>query len=206
MDVIKAIQDQLSPARLAQIGQSVGQSPEAVKSALAHSLLCSVPPGLLSPDLAGMGGLGNLLSSGKAAAQPVTSAIPAQAGYEPRRGSIRDRRGLTQNESLTMRNMKNYLSGVLFVVVLFFAGVLQAADSKSYQVTGQVLELTSSTIVVQKGNERWELARNNSTKITGDLKTGAKVTVYYTMVASEVEVKEAKPAKDTKTKESKESK
>ena len=102
--------------------------------------------------------------------------------------------------------MKNYLSGLLFAVVLFFAGVLQAADSKSYQVTGQVLELTSTTIVVQKGNEKWELSRNSSTKVTGDLKTGAKVTIYYTMVASEVEVKGAKPAKDTKTKESKESK
>jgi hypothetical protein len=99
--------------------------------------------------------------------------------------------------------MKNYLSALLFAAVLFGVGVLQAADSKSYQVTGQVLELTSTTIVVQKGNEKWELARNSSTKVTGDLKIGAKVTVYYTMVASEVEVKGAKSAKDTKTKESK---
>jgi len=40
-----------------------------------------------------------------------------------------------------------------------------------------------------------EIARNANTKITGDLKLGAKVTIYYRMVAAEVEVKEAKGKK-----------
>ena len=59
-----------------------------------------------------------------------------------------------------------------------------------YQVTGPVLEVRDDAIVVQKGNEKWEIARDKATSISGDLKVGAKVTVYYTMQASKVEVKE----------------
>ena len=64
------------------------------------------------------------------------------------------------------------------------------AGPVQYQVTGPVLELRDDVIVVQKGTEKWELARDKTTVITGDLKVGAKVTVYYTMEASKVEVKE----------------
>ncbi|HEV7507027.1 MAG TPA: hypothetical protein VGS07_19215 [Thermoanaerobaculia bacterium] len=72
-----------------------------------------------------------------------------------------------------------------------------AAAPKTYQVTGPVLELTSDMIVVKKGNDRWEIARDASTKITGDLKVGAKVTIEYRMTATSVEVKaeKAPPAK-----------
>jgi hypothetical protein len=52
-----------------------------------------------------------------------------------------------------------------------------------------------TTITVQKGDEKWEIARNGKTKITGDLKVGAKVTIYYRMIAAEVEVKEGKAKK-----------
>jgi len=58
-----------------------------------------------------------------------------------------------------------------------------------------VLEVTPTTGMVQKGEDKWELARNKNTKVTGELKVGSKVTIYYTMVAAEVEVKDAKPAK-----------
>ena len=64
-----------------------------------------------------------------------------------------------------------------------------------YQVTGPVVELTDSKIVVLKGKERHEFIRSADTKVTGDLKVGAKVTVMYTMTASSVEVKSDKPAK-----------
>jgi len=62
-------------------------------------------------------------------------------------------------------------------------------------VTGPVLEVTADKIVVQKGDEKWEIARDGSTKITGDVKVGAKVTVQYRMTAASVEVK---PAADKK--------
>ena len=76
------------------------------------------------------------------------------------------------------------LAGLLTTPVL-------AAAAKTYQVTGPVLEITSDTIVVQKGKDRWEIARDASTKVTGDLKVGAKVTIEYRMTATSVDVKPA---------------
>jgi hypothetical protein len=72
-----------------------------------------------------------------------------------------------------------------------------AAD-KTYQVTGPVLELNDKMIAVQKGKDRWEIARTADTKVTGDLKVGAKVTIEYTMTATTVEAKADKPAKADK--------
>jgi hypothetical protein len=69
------------------------------------------------------------------------------------------------------------------------------AGAKSYQVTGPVTEVSDSMIVVMKGKERFEIDRDSNTKVTGDLKVGAKVTVMYTMSAKEVEVKADTSAK-----------
>ena len=69
------------------------------------------------------------------------------------------------------------------------------AGAKSYQVTGPVVEVNDSMIVVTKGKERFEIDRDSNTKVTGDLKVGDKVTIMYTMTAKEVEVKAAKSAK-----------
>ena len=66
-----------------------------------------------------------------------------------------------------------------------------AAEVKTYQVTGTVLEVSDSMIVVQKGEEKWQLARNKQTK-GKDAKVGDKVTIEYRMVATDIEVKEAK--------------
>ena len=63
------------------------------------------------------------------------------------------------------------------------------AGPNSYQVTGPVLEVTDTKIVVQKGEEKWELARTPETKVTGDLKVGSKVTISYSMTAKAVSVK-----------------
>jgi hypothetical protein len=73
----------------------------------------------------------------------------------------------------------------LLVSSLAFAAV------KTYQVTGPVLQVTDDMIAVQKGKDRWEIARTPDTKVTGDLKVGAKVTIEYKMEATKVEVKEA---------------
>ncbi|PWT90357.1 MAG: hypothetical protein C5B54_07325 [Acidobacteria bacterium] len=66
--------------------------------------------------------------------------------------------------------------------------------AKTYQVTGPVLELTDTMIVVKKGQDRWELARDASTKVDGDLKVGSSVTIMYRMTATSVEVKPTKAA------------
>jgi len=65
---------------------------------------------------------------------------------------------------------------------------------KDYQVTGPVLEVTSSMIAVEKGKDRWELARDSNTKASAEPKVGDKVTVHYTMTATDIEVKPAKGA------------
>ncbi len=75
----------------------------------------------------------------------------------------------------------------------------RAAAPRTYQVTGPVLELTSDTIVVQKGKDRWEIARDAGTKVTGDLKVGSKVTIEYRMTAAAVDVKAEKAAKAKKS-------
>jgi RNase P/RNase MRP subunit p29 len=90
--------------------------------------------------------------------------------------------------------MKGRMKTLIRIAVL--AGALQwatltgvCADTKTYQVTGPVLELTDKMIVVQKGNDRWEIARDQNTKVEGELKVGSKVTIQYRMTAVSVEAK-----------------
>jgi hypothetical protein len=75
------------------------------------------------------------------------------------------------------------LSSVLLVPTVAFA------KAKKYQVTGIVLAVTADEITVEKGDEKWEIERTDATKISGDLKVGAKVTIEYTMSAASVDVK-----------------
>jgi len=89
----------------------------------------------------------------------------------------------------SLNTLKKYSLALILGGVLATAVSLPAADAKSYQVTGPVLAIGPTSITVQKGEEKWEIARNSSTKVQGDLKVGAKVTIYYTMIANEVEVK-----------------
>ena len=88
---------------------------------------------------------------------------------------------------------------------LFLAGMLVAAGAVAetadkYQVTGPVLEVTDTMIAVQKGKDRWEVARDAGTKVTGDLKVGSKVTIKYRMLATSVDVKPDAKAAAKKTK------
>lgn len=91
-----------------------------------------------------------------------------------------------------MKSLKSVSAVAVCAALLLGATALRAADAKSYQVTGPVLEVTPTTITVQKGQDRWEITRGKDTKVTGDLKVGARVTIYYSMVAQEIEVKEGK--------------
>ncbi len=85
-------------------------------------------------------------------------------------------------------NVAKTMRAVAALAILSAAPVALSAG-KTYQVTGPVLEVTDSKLVVQKGKEKWEIARDAQTKVTGDVKVGAKVTVEYTMSASSIEVK-----------------
>ncbi len=84
-----------------------------------------------------------------------------------------------------------------FGILLLVASFAIAAAPKTYQVTGPVLELADDMIIVEKGKDKWQIARDKDTKITGDLKKGAKVEIQYRMIATSIEVKApAKAEKD----------
>ena len=88
---------------------------------------------------------------------------------------------------------------VMFLALLLFASFAYAGTT-AYQVTGPVLEVKNDSITVQKGKEKWEIARDKDTKVSGDLKVGSKVTVHYTMKATSVEVKGEEKKKEEKKK------
>lgn len=87
--------------------------------------------------------------------------------------------------------MRTGLMLVAAMAVLFAVTVVWAAE-KTYQVTGPVTELTDSMLVVDKKGEMHQIARTADTKVKGDLKVGEKVTVKYTMTATQIEVKGGK--------------
>jgi len=80
---------------------------------------------------------------------------------------------------------------IVLGAVLLISSLAFAAGPKTYQVTGPVLEMKDDMIIVQKGNDKWEIAKDAATKVTGDLKVGSKVTIEYTMKAATIEVKDA---------------
>jgi RNase P/RNase MRP subunit p29 len=90
-----------------------------------------------------------------------------------------------------MRRARSGIAG-LFLAGLLLSPVARAETPDKYQVTGQVVEVTDSMIVVMKGKERFEMARDASTKVTGDLQVGAKITAKYRITATTVEVKAEK--------------
>jgi hypothetical protein len=90
--------------------------------------------------------------------------------------------------------IKKLMMGVVATGMVLVATSVMAGSGKTYQVTGPVLQLTDTKIIVEKGKEQWEIARTADTKVTGDLKVGSKVTIEYTMTATDVMVKADKPA------------
>jgi hypothetical protein len=100
--------------------------------------------------------------------------------------------------------LKKITVATIVAAMLSLVPAAHAAQPKTYQVTGPVLELTADMIVVKKGSDRWEIARDATTKVTGDLKVGSKVTIQYRMTAATVDVapekaSAKKPAKTGKT-------
>ena len=79
------------------------------------------------------------------------------------------------------------------LVLTFIAGGYAA--TKSYQFTGTVKAVDGSTMTVEKtAKETWTFDTSKDTK--GAAKVGDKVTIFYKMVATEIESKPAAtPAK-----------
>ncbi|MDQ2824595.1 MAG: hypothetical protein M3R29_04020 [Verrucomicrobiota bacterium] len=94
--------------------------------------------------------------------------------------------------------MKTTALSLLAAASLALGSVAFAGSVKDYQVTGPILEVNDSMIAVQKGKDRWEIARDSNTKAGGEMKVGDKVTVHYTMSATNIEAKAAKADKGAK--------
>jgi hypothetical protein len=78
---------------------------------------------------------------------------------------------------------------VIGVILIVSAFAFARPPKSDYQWTGTVLETDGDHLIVQKGDEKWEFAYDKDTKVTGDLKVKAKVTVKYLMKATSIEVK-----------------
>ena len=93
--------------------------------------------------------------------------------------------------------MRRVYLGVLVILALAFGFVAGGyAAAKSYQFTGTVKAADADTLTVEKSaKETWIFETSKDTK--GTAKVGDKVTVYYKMVATQIE---AKPATPTATK------
>ncbi len=96
--------------------------------------------------------------------------------------------------------MKTTALSLIAAASLALSGAVFAASAKDYQVTGPIVEVNSSMIVIEKGQkkERWEIARDSGTKSDTEPKVGDKVTVHYTMTATNIEAKAAKADKGSK--------
>jgi len=81
---------------------------------------------------------------------------------------------------------------VCLLVLSLLTPAAFAKMAKKYQVTGTVTEVTDEVITVQKGDEKWEIARDAATKLEGKLAVGQKVTIEYRMTATDIEAKPAK--------------
>jgi len=88
--------------------------------------------------------------------------------------------------------------------IVLMAALLLAAPAfagKTYQVTGPVVDVSPTSITVEKGNEKWEIARDAGTKGGADVKKGDKVTVEYKMTATGIELKGGKGKGEAKGKD-----
>ena len=77
---------------------------------------------------------------------------------------------------------------ILGVALAIGFGVAANAAGKSYQFTGVVKSNDNGVLTVEKNaKETWTFSSDKDTK--GSAKVGDKVTVYYKMVATEIEAK-----------------
>jgi hypothetical protein len=91
--------------------------------------------------------------------------------------------------------MKRQL-GIILAALFLSASFALAKD---YQVTGPVVDVKDDAIIVKKGSENWEIARDKDTKTSGEVKKGDRVMVKYKMTATSIEGKDsAKTKSDSK--------
>lgn len=86
-----------------------------------------------------------------------------------------------------------WLVALVLVTLAVGFGVGVKAAAKAYQFTGTVESNDGGVLTVKKSAaETWTFSTDASTK--GTAKVGDKVTVYYKMIATEIEAKPATAA------------
>ncbi len=86
---------------------------------------------------------------------------------------------------------------LLAAVSFALTAPLFAAGGKTYEITGTVVSATGTTLVVEKGTEKYEFAIDPATiKGSAELKVGSTVTVTYVMSAVKVEGGSASATKE----------
>ena len=83
-----------------------------------------------------------------------------------------------------MKNSRSFLRAAMTAALLFTAA--SVASAKDYQVTGPIVEITDTKIIVQKNDEKWEIQKDKDTKSDANLKVGDKVTIKYSMTATTI--------------------
>ena len=84
--------------------------------------------------------------------------------------------------------MNSKMICLLAALSLALSGMVFAAGSKTYQITGTVVEATGSKVTVERGAERIEFDIDPATvKGSAELKVGSTVTVTYLMSATKIE-------------------
>ena len=82
---------------------------------------------------------------------------------------------------------------------IIFLSAVSLVQAKDYQVTGPVVDVKDDAIIVKKGTENWEIARDKDTKTTGEIKKGDKVMIKYKMTATSIEAPKTKTDAKAKT-------
>src|SRR5438046_7750461 len=100
---------------------------------------------------------------------------------------------MRNRESIPEALMKRVYVAVVATLLLVIAVVAgEYAATKTYQFTGVVKSVEGANFSVEKSaKETWNFETTKDTK--GTPKIGDKVTVYYKMIATEIEGKPAPP-------------
>ena len=82
-----------------------------------------------------------------------------------------------------MRNIKSVL-GLAAAISLVLTTVALAADTK-FRADGTIQRMSGDMVLVRTSAQDVEIKRDSKTKITGELRRGGAVTVFYSKVAGE---------------------
>ena len=79
-------------------------------------------------------------------------------------------------------------------LILFslLVSVSALAATRAVVISGPITDIREDMIVIQKGKQQWEIARGPSTKVRGELRKGALVTIEVYLSAGTIDVRDEK--------------